>query len=259
MIRSRASAISIAVLAGCVFRWMPLRTCRRNGGERVRRRIMKTAPTPPRRQRPKRTKASALGECSAKFAGRRKPGGGYTYFDFMQNRHFDIAGPNPTPEEQKQIDEQYIVYPRRSAPQRHLGRVCGETAAGAAENDVANRARETAAATGASETASADQRPQIARKIKRLRQAFILMRLATAVRRHQGHQRKTVRRLTRQGKRRLSPQILAKRGPALGDACLTDPSPPCSPFHAIRISSCNEVWEQLRLFLSISRCPNILL
>ena len=40
----------------------------------------------------------------------RKPGGGYTYFDFMQNRHFDIAGPNPTPEEQKKIDEQYIAY-----------------------------------------------------------------------------------------------------------------------------------------------------
>ena len=28
----------------------------------------------------------------------------------MQNRHFDIAGPNPTAEEQKQIDEQYIAY-----------------------------------------------------------------------------------------------------------------------------------------------------
>jgi hypothetical protein len=63
-------------------------------------------------------KATALTECGAKFAGRRKPGGGYSIFDFMQNRHFDIAGPNPTPEEQKQIDEQYIVYlddQRRSA------------------------------------------------------------------------------------------------------------------------------------------------
>jgi hypothetical protein len=28
----------------------------------------------------------------------------------MQNRHFDIAGPNPTPEEQKHIDEEYIAY-----------------------------------------------------------------------------------------------------------------------------------------------------
>jgi hypothetical protein len=51
-----------------------------------------------------------LSECNAKFAGRRKPGGGYSYFDFMQNRNFDIAGPNPTPEEQKQIDEQYTAY-----------------------------------------------------------------------------------------------------------------------------------------------------
>lgn len=55
-------------------------------------------------------RVSALSECNAKFAGRRKPGGGYTYFDFMQNRSFDIAGPNPTPEEQKKIDEQYTVY-----------------------------------------------------------------------------------------------------------------------------------------------------
>ena len=28
----------------------------------------------------------------------------------MQNRNFDIAGPNPTPEEQKKIDEAYIAY-----------------------------------------------------------------------------------------------------------------------------------------------------
>jgi hypothetical protein len=58
----------------------------------------------------KEAKTSALAECNAKFAGRRKPGGGYTYFDFMQNRSFDIAGPNPTPQEQKQIDQQYIVH-----------------------------------------------------------------------------------------------------------------------------------------------------
>ena len=58
----------------------------------------------------KEARAAALSECNAKFAGRRKPGGGYTYFDFMQNRSFDIAGPNPTPDEQKQIDEQYAAY-----------------------------------------------------------------------------------------------------------------------------------------------------
>ena len=55
-------------------------------------------------------RTAALSECNAKFAGRRKPGGGYTYFDFMQNRTFDIAGPNPTPQEQKHIDEQYTAY-----------------------------------------------------------------------------------------------------------------------------------------------------
>ena len=58
----------------------------------------------------RQAKAAALGECNAKFAGRRKPGGGYTYFDFMQNRTFDIAGPNPTPQEQKLIDVQYTAW-----------------------------------------------------------------------------------------------------------------------------------------------------
>ena len=55
-------------------------------------------------------RTSELAACNAKFAARRKPGGGYTYFDFMQNRSFDIAGPNPTKEEQKHIDEQYTVF-----------------------------------------------------------------------------------------------------------------------------------------------------
>jgi hypothetical protein len=58
-------------------------------------------------------KTAKLAECNAKFAGRRKPGGGYTYYDFMQDRTFDIAGPNPTPEEQKKIDEQYTAYLER--------------------------------------------------------------------------------------------------------------------------------------------------
>ena len=58
-------------------------------------------------------KAAKLSECNARFAGRRKPGGGYTYYDFMQNRNFDIAGPNPSPEEQKKIDEEYIAYLER--------------------------------------------------------------------------------------------------------------------------------------------------
>src|SRR6202171_3887836 len=58
----------------------------------------------------KEARTSAVGGWNAKFAGRRKPGGGYSYYDFMQNRSFDIAGPNPTTEEQKHIDEQYTAF-----------------------------------------------------------------------------------------------------------------------------------------------------
>lgn len=58
----------------------------------------------------KDAKAALTAQCDAKFAGRRKPGGGYSYFDFMQNRSFDIAGPNPTAEELRKMDEQYTEF-----------------------------------------------------------------------------------------------------------------------------------------------------
>src|SRR4051794_20242697 len=48
--------------------------------------------------------------CNARFAARRKAGGGYSYFDFMQNRNFDIVGPNPTAEELELIDGAYIGF-----------------------------------------------------------------------------------------------------------------------------------------------------
>ena len=51
-----------------------------------------------------------LAGCGARFAGRRKDGGGYSYYDFMQDRKFDIAGPNPTADERKAIDREYISY-----------------------------------------------------------------------------------------------------------------------------------------------------
>jgi hypothetical protein len=51
-----------------------------------------------------------IAECGKQFVGRRKTGGGYTYYDFLQNRHFDIAGPNPTPKELRYFDEQYTSY-----------------------------------------------------------------------------------------------------------------------------------------------------
>jgi hypothetical protein len=54
--------------------------------------------------------SSLIAHCSERFAGRRKRGGGYAYFDFMQNRTFDIAGPNPTDDERKRIDRSYMEF-----------------------------------------------------------------------------------------------------------------------------------------------------
>ena len=90
----------------------------------------------------KEEKKAALTRCNAKFAGRRKPGGGYTYYDFMQNRSFDIAGPNPTPAEQKYIDEQYTLFldrERRNA-------IVQELAAKQQQMESQHQQRETAAA-----------------------------------------------------------------------------------------------------------------
>jgi hypothetical protein len=55
-------------------------------------------------------RAALTTACNARFAGRRKPGGGYSYYDFMQERNFDIAGPNPTEQERKQIDHAYMGF-----------------------------------------------------------------------------------------------------------------------------------------------------
>jgi hypothetical protein len=54
--------------------------------------------------------AASMMDCNARFAGRRKAGGGYSYYDFMQERNFDIAGPNPTAEERARIDVEYMSF-----------------------------------------------------------------------------------------------------------------------------------------------------
>jgi hypothetical protein len=56
------------------------------------------------------TRGPLMTGCNARFAGRRQPGGGYSYYDFMQDRNFDIAGPNPTAQERKQIDQAYMGF-----------------------------------------------------------------------------------------------------------------------------------------------------
>ncbi len=55
-------------------------------------------------------RSANINQCGQRFAGRRKAGGGYAYYDFMQNRTFDIAGPNPNEEERKQIDRSYVEF-----------------------------------------------------------------------------------------------------------------------------------------------------
>lgn len=59
---------------------------------------------------PKAERNEALRQCDVRFPARRKPGGGYVYYDMLQDRQFDIAGPAPTPEEQKRIDAAYVEY-----------------------------------------------------------------------------------------------------------------------------------------------------
>jgi hypothetical protein len=59
---------------------------------------------------PNDERATSMMDCGARFVGRRKAGGSYTYYDFMQDRKFDIAGPNPTAEERKRIDQEYMGF-----------------------------------------------------------------------------------------------------------------------------------------------------
>jgi hypothetical protein len=113
----------------------------------------------------KEAKATQLSECGVKFAARRKAGGGYTYFDFMQNRHFDIAGPNPTPEEQRHIDEQYAEYLARerqsaitaafSQKQQQLQRAAPESEKKSAVPVPVNKPRGTTVGIAVSRPASA--------------------------------------------------------------------------------------------------------
>jgi hypothetical protein len=48
-----------------------------------------------------------ISACEARFNGRRKVGGGYSYFDVRQGKALPIAGPNPTLNELKQINDDY--------------------------------------------------------------------------------------------------------------------------------------------------------
>ena len=105
MIASRLCALLVAAIAACIALAPAQAQWWRSGPADYEECADKAEKAATKEER-----TSLLTECNAKFAGRRKPGGGYSYFDFMQNRSFDIAGPNPTPEEQKKIDEHYTDF-----------------------------------------------------------------------------------------------------------------------------------------------------
>jgi hypothetical protein len=107
VIASRLSALAVAAIAGCNV-LAPL--CAEAQWWRSAPKDFEDCADLAEKAKSKQEKTSQLADCNAKFAGRRKPGGGYTYYDFMQDRSFDIAGPNPTAEEQKKIDVQYTAY-----------------------------------------------------------------------------------------------------------------------------------------------------
>ena len=109
MTASRKSSLLYSVIALGIA-WMPMQSHAQWWKPRAPIDFEECADNAERTAASKEAKTSLLSECESKFAGRRKPGGGYTYYDFMQNRHFDIAGPNPTKEELKQIDEQYTAF-----------------------------------------------------------------------------------------------------------------------------------------------------
>jgi hypothetical protein len=108
VIASRKSGLLIAAVAGCIV-LTPLRAHAQWWSTHTPVDFEECADVA-EKAATREARTSELAACNAKFAGRRKSGGGYTYFDFMQNRSFDIAGPNPTKEEQKHIDEQYTVF-----------------------------------------------------------------------------------------------------------------------------------------------------
>ena len=135
----------------------------------------------------KEAKTTQIAECGVKFAARRKAGGGYSYFDFMQNRHFDIAGPNPTPEEQKHIDEQYAEYlsPRTAErhcrgihPEEQLQRAAPESEKKAAVPLPASKPR----------TRGYSGQCDIPTQNRKLPQRCLFVQLAAACRGHQGLQ-----------------------------------------------------------------------
>jgi len=100
-----ATAVAVALLAS-VGLWLGLRNLPSQSALDFEECVEQVQAASPSREE----RAALMTACNARFAGRRKPGGGYAYYDFMQDRKFDIAGANPTAEERKQIDRVYMGF-----------------------------------------------------------------------------------------------------------------------------------------------------
>lgn len=104
--KSRLVAIALVCSAVCVATWFTVQWWPQyllDDFEQCSEKAQTTASS-------KDEQISLIDQCDKQFVGRRKVGGGYTYYDFLQDRHFDIAGPNPTPNELKHFDEEYTLY-----------------------------------------------------------------------------------------------------------------------------------------------------
>ena len=108
--------------------------------------------------------ALLLSICSTDFEGRRKPGGGYTYYDVCQRRKFDIQGPNRSPDEVKYLKTQCLAYldaeERAAAEQAEAERKAQQAAKEARDRRL--RAAEEAWARQAHETEEAKTRQLLA-------------------------------------------------------------------------------------------------
>lgn len=104
-----------------------------------------------------------LSLCDSDFKGRRRPGGGYTYYNscpgtIEMGRTFYIKGPNPTPDERKYMEDQCLTeMAAENDAQRQAAKQEAEAVRRAAEREAeaTRRAQQAAAYQAAQERAAA--------------------------------------------------------------------------------------------------------
>jgi hypothetical protein len=117
-----------------------------------------------------------LSICSTEFKGRRKAGGGYTFYDRCRDRTVDIKGPNPTTDEQKDMREECLAYIDAQARVAAVDRESERKAEQAAQDA---RAREQQAAQDA--RAQAQQAEELARARLQARKMAVIPAIHVAV------------------------------------------------------------------------------